>query len=233
MGIPPEYAYLTAVVYFAVIWIFIYIYKPSVRREMLILSLTTCVFGFFQYFYTHDYWRPLTAFGGYFARLDIESFLLSFFYGGVGASLYEAMKWSSPNPIPKPGNRKLTLLAMPIVVVAMLVGVLVLGWNSLYVTVYTAFGLGLTMVLYRPSLLTNALYSAVMFAIVTYGCALLLTALYPGVIEAWWMLENLSGAMLYGIPVEELYFALAWGFFAGPASELVAGMRFKKILRIR
>lgn len=229
MEIPYEYAYLTAVAFFGFFWAVFFLIKPSVRREMLALSFLTMLFGFFQYFYTHDYWQPVTLFG--IQRLDLESFFLAFFYGGVGAALYEMLFFEKRNPPAHPGSPHLTILAVPVALILMTVGIFILGWNSLYVSVLILFAFGAAMILYRSVLFKHALYSGLLFMGLTFACASFMMFLFPGVIEKWWMLPNLSGALISGIPVEELLLGFAWGFFAGPASELLARMDFSGVLK--
>ncbi len=229
MAIPYQYAYLASVAFFGFFWALFFLLKPSVRREMLTLSWITLIAGFLQYFYTHDYWQPMSFFGIH--RLDVESFLLAFFYGGVGAALYEMLFFEKRNPATRPGSPLLTVLAIPVAIILMWFGIFVLGWNSLYVSVLVLFLLGTANLLYRATLLENALYSGVLFMGLTFVGASLMIHLYPGVIEQWWALPNLSGVFIGDIPIEELLFGFAWGFFAGPASELVARMDFKKLLK--
>src|SRR3989344_3799099 len=56
--------------------------------------------------------------------------------------------------------------------------------------------------------------------------------LFPGIIQAWWKLENLSGVFVYGIPLEELVWAFGMGMVGGPVYEFFMGLKFKQRKRV-
>lgn len=227
MDIPIQYAYITGVGIFALIWLAFFLIKKSIRREMLILSVLASVMGFSQFFFTYDYWQPASIFGS--GRLDFESFLLSFLYGGVAAPLYEILFWKKPNYSSKPGNPVWGLVAVVLSGVALSVGVFGLGWNSLYVSSGILIILGISMIAYRPALLKHGLYTGALFALLMFLVLQILAGLFPDIVGLWWKLDNLSGYFVLGIPIEELLSAFSWGFLAGPASELVARTRLPAI----
>lgn len=227
MVIPIQYGYLTGVALFGIVWLAFFLLKKSVRREMLILSVLSTFLGFTQFFFTKDYWQPASILGP--GRLDFESFLLCFCYGGVAAPLYEILFWKKPNYSVRPGNLVGGIIAVFLSVAALSVGVLVFEWNSLYVSSGILLILGITIVAFRPTLLKHALYTGVLFALVMFLVLQILAFLFPGIIEAWWKLENLSGLFVIGIPMEEILSAFSWGFVAGPASELVARIRIENL----
>src|SRR3989344_9332964 len=132
MMIPFHYAYLVGIGIFALIWALIYGFKKNVRREMLIMSVFATLLGFTQFFFTYDYWHPVSAFPQ--GRFDIESFLLSFFYGGVAAPLYEVLFWKQPNYSSKPGNPLVAILVLVFAVGATFLGVFAFHINSIYVS---------------------------------------------------------------------------------------------------
>lgn len=47
-------------------------------------------------------------------------------------------------------------------------------------------------------------------------------------IERFWLIENLSGIFIFGIPIEELLFAFALGFGGSIYYEYITGQKYKK-----
>ena len=56
---------------------------------------------------------------------------------------------------------------------------------------------------------------------------ILYTAIFPNIIEDWWKLENISGIIIFGAPIEELIWGFTWGFFIGPVYEFWRGIKLK------
>jgi hypothetical protein len=56
-----QYTYLLIGFVFFVIWLFLFLWKKEIRKEILIIS---AIFGFAgplaDFFYTQDWWSPLT-----------------------------------------------------------------------------------------------------------------------------------------------------------------------------
>ncbi len=55
--------------------------------------------------------------------------------------------------------------------------------------------------------------SAILFLGVYFVYFHTLTALFPGYVQSVWNLKALSGILIAGVPVEELLFAFAFGFY--------------------
>lgn len=228
MEIPTTYAYLFWALFFGVFWAIFYIAKPSVRKEMLILSVLMGILGpFAEFFATHHYYHPETVWG---TRIGFEDFLIGFFYGGVGAVIYEMFLYNRPNYSSRPGNPLAAFIALVFAFLAMYIGAFVFPWATIYVLLITMIFVGLSMAFYRKNLLKHAVGSGVLFTLFTFAFFQIFILVFPGIIEKWWELDSLSGRLIGGVPLEEILFAFAWGFVLGPASELVARMDFKKLL---
>ena len=225
MGIPIQYAYLTGTGFFVVIWIVLYAFLPKVRKEMLVLSLLSSVLGFSQLMFTQDYWHPLSILGT--GRIDIESFILSFCYGGVAAPLHELFFGQGKPAQPYRANLRRTGIALVVALAAVFVGVYGFGWNSIYVTSAVLLFLGAAMIREHPLLLNHAVITGLLFAFFMYTELEILNFLFPNIISMWWNLPLLSGFFVGNVPVEELLSAFSWGFFAGPISEFSARIQFK------
>ncbi len=55
-----------------------------------------------------------------------------------------------------------------------------------------------------------------LLAIIGYSIML---AIYPRIISDWWYLQNLSGVLFLGIPLEEIIWFGLFGLFFGPMAE--------------
>jgi hypothetical protein len=84
------------------------------------------------------------------------------------------------------------------------------------------------MVYFRRDLLVDALMSGLLVGLITLVGYIIFSALFPGIVHAWWKLSNLSGVFIFGIPGEELLWAFGLGMVAGPLYEFFMGLRFRK-----
>jgi len=221
-----QYAYLVGNVFFGIVWLWLYLRRPDVRRQMLTMSLLVAPFGLTQVYFAQDYWRPLYAFGT--GSVGIEDILFSFFIGGIGAVVYEELvgKRHLRRHLP---NHSWWMGSVAVAgLLWLVVAIRVFGVNSIYATALGLFLFGTIVLAVRHDLLDDALVSGVATGGIMFVFYMLWTALYPGVIEAWWLLDNLSGVIIAGAPLEEILFAVAWGFAAGPAYEFATGLRFAR-----
>lgn len=192
---------------------------------MLILSVVMGILGpFAEFFATHQYYHPQTLLG---TRVGIEDFLIGFFYGGVGAAIYEMFYFWQPNRSSRPGSLLSALIALALSFVAMYFGAFIMPSVSIYALLVAMLFVGLSILLYRRNLLKHALVSGVLFTVFTFVFFQIFITVFPGIVQDWWDLDKISGILIVGVPLEELLFAFAWGFVLGPASELVARMKLK------
>ena len=88
------YGYLVWDLILGVFWALIYFSQKKIRRKILWGSILAFPFGLGELYFHPTYWKhPQTLFNlaaNY--NLDIESFLLMFFLGGLAAALYETFK---------------------------------------------------------------------------------------------------------------------------------------------
>lgn len=64
----------------------------------------------------------------------------------------------------------------------------------------------------RPDLKKKMFTSAVIFLGIYFIYFFTLIAMYPGYVEKVWNLKVVSGILIFGIPMEELLFAISFGF---------------------
>lgn len=87
--IPQQYAYLVGTLLFFIPWTILFFHRKDLRKEMLVMGGIGAV-GMLvtQYFWTVDWWRPLTITN---TRIGIEDALLGFNNAGIAAVLYEEL----------------------------------------------------------------------------------------------------------------------------------------------
>jgi len=178
-----------------------------------------------EFFYLRDYWQP-TLFTGW--PIGLEDFLFGFFIGGIAGVIYEEIfgkkyvkRHLDTHPYWMFGVALFGLAFM-------VIGNIVLGFNSIYVSIAVFLIIGATMLLFRHDLLRNAFFSGLLVGALMFLFYLIFIPLFPNVIQEWWLLQNISGILLFGIPLEELAWGFGWGFFAGPAYEFVRGLKLKR-----
>lgn len=110
----------------------------------------------------------------------------------------------------------------------MFVGSVILNFNSMYVSIVAFFIIGILILIIRRDLLKEALFSGLLVSMVLFLFYFIWGQIFPGVIQEWWILKNISGVIIFGTPLEELMWGFSWGFAAGPAYTFINGLRFKK-----
>lgn len=191
----------------------------EIRHEMLVVSACTSLLGFTEPIFVPAYWNPPSLFN--LARntgFDIESFIFSFAIGGLGYALYMMVFPVGHEPAMTRDERIDSrhkyhlplLLSTPLIFLALLFGTRL---NPIYDAI-TALLLGGIATWYcRPDLVKKMLVSAVLFLCLYSAYFLTLIVLSPGYVQRVWDLSALSGILIAGIPVEELLFAFAFGFY--------------------
>jgi hypothetical protein len=178
-----------------------------------------------EIFYRRDYWRP-ELFNGW--AIGIEDIIFAFAIGGITAVIYEEVF----------GKRIATrrtkehLGWLPVVIVMwtawLIGGNIIFGLNSVYVTSIGLLLIGISFLAFRKDLIKEAILSGLLVGTLLFVFYLVFLKLFPGVVEDWWMLNNVSGYLVLGIPIEELVWGFCWGFAIGPAYEFICGYRLKK-----
>ena len=99
--------------------------------------------------------------------------------------------------------------------------------NPIYATFIALIGGGLFTWYCRPDLKKRMFVSAFIFLGIYFFYFLTLIAMYPGYVERVWNLKAISGILILGIPLEELLFALSFGFIWSSIYEHIAWRKLK------
>ena len=202
---------------FLIPWAALYRTNPALRAVMWRVSLATMLFGLTEPIFVPAYWNPPSLFElAQRTGFDIESLIFSFAIGGIGTVLYDGVlhrTFASATPAERNAPwHKLHLGALLLPIVAF-VPLYLLPWNPIY-AVLTSLAVGaIASVLCRPALLRKSFVGGVLFLGLYAAFMLGLKWLAPGYIVAIWNLGALRGGLLYGIPVEELWFGLTFGLY--------------------
>jgi Lycopene cyclase len=191
----------------------------EIKKEMLVVSICTSFLGFTEPLFVPAYWNPPSLFDlAQRTGFDIESIIFSFAIGGLGYALYMVFFPVGHEPA-MPRDERVDarhkyhlplLLSTPVIFVILLFGT---HLNPIYISVIAMVLGGLATWYCRPDLVKKMLVSAILFLCLYTVYFFTLIALFPGYVERVWNLPAISGILVAGIPVEELLFALAFGFY--------------------
>ncbi len=177
----------------------------------MLLGLTEPVF-------VPRYWNPPTVWN--LARqtgFDLESLLFSFGIGGIVFAVYDALVGQAPSrniveerTHPRHRVHLLAVLAAPVLFMVLL---LVTGINPIY-SATIALTTGFVATLYcRPDLWLKMVASGLLFLLLYFVVFVLFERAFPGYVPAIWNVKALSGVLLWGLPLEELMFAVTFGLY--------------------
>ncbi|MBI2623159.1 MAG: hypothetical protein HYW65_01105 [Candidatus Liptonbacteria bacterium] len=188
------------------------------KKEMLIVSLWTSLLGLTEPLFVPEYWNPPSLFDlAHRTGFDIESIVFAFAIGGIVVVLYERVFPTAHRHMPLEARHAAhhryhlwALLAAPVVFIALS---LATSLNPIYISVLALILGGVATWYCRPDLKKKMFVSALLFLGLYFVYFLTLIALYPGYVAQVWRLDAISGILIAGIPLEELLFALSFGFY--------------------
>ena len=213
---PQPYSYLVGDGVFLLIWMLLFYWRADLRKKILTMSLLVAPLGpLSEFFYARDYWRPELLGGG---RIGIEDIIFAFCIGGIAGVIYEELFGRRFTKRHLQNHRK-TMFALSVFGLTwMVVGSVVLRYNSIYVSASGFIVIALVMLVLRHDLIKVALFSGILVGCLMFVFYLIFLSIFPGAIHQWWMLKNLSGILIFGVPLEELMWGFGWGMIAEPAS---------------
>ncbi len=219
-----DYAYIVGViVIMAPFWGILFWLRKDLRQQMLTMSLLFVPFGpISEVLYLRDYWQPQYIFGSSF---PLEDMLFAFFIAGLAAVAYEIIFTRTCSRRTEKAHKWLALLIASLSMIIIILGSILFQFNSIYVTSLAALFVGFSIIFIRHDLFRNAIVSGLLVGVFMLLAYLLFLLVFPDAITKWWMLKNISGILVLGIPVEELLWGFSWGFSAGPLYEFINGMR--------
>ncbi len=220
------YAYLIGDLLLGSFWLFLYFYRKDLRHELLVTSFVFGVCGpISQIIYLRDYWRPDLLFGN---SIGIEDFLFGFFIGGIACVVYKEIFHKFFSKRKDKSHNWMWFVPASVVVAILILGSLIsLGVNSIYASIFLFGIISLFILFYRTDLTAEALGGGVSMLILIILFYTLFIKMFPDVFNRWWMLQNLTGLFVFKIPIEELWWAFAFGTMVGPFYDFITGRRIK------
>jgi len=214
-----QYAWLIWSLLLLAVWAVVYVSLASKesKKEMLVVSLWTSLLGATEPLFVPEYWSPPSLFDlALRTGFDIESFLFAFGIGGLAAVIYEKMHPVAHRRMPPArirGSRHTyhtaALLSAPVLFILLL---LYSDLNPIYAASLALLAGGIFSWYCRPDLKRKMITGSLAFLALYVAYFSTLNLAYPGYVEAVWNLDAVSGVLVAGIPIEELLFALSFGF---------------------
>ncbi|MEK7133526.1 MAG: lycopene cyclase domain-containing protein [Patescibacteria group bacterium] len=214
--------YLIGSLVVGVLWVACLILRKDLRYQMLWaggLYAAVMTVGFFavklfknipEYQAINPgYWTPDTLFdlnyitGGF----SIEDVLFMLFFGGIVAVMYELIMRVPP---PSASIRSGAKLSIPLGIVAAAL-VSLTGVNLIYSLIIFGFVGAFVIWLQRPDLIRRSLVSGASFLVLYIGLYSIFLFFFPTFVTVHYNLENISGVVPLGIPLEEYLYALGFG----------------------
>ena len=222
-----KYAYLfgNLVILFP-LWLFFFLHRRDLKKKILLMSTALGVVGpVSEIWYIRDYWHPQT-----FTTwpIGLEDFLFGFFIGGIASVIYQELfnkRWSKSKIKSYP---EFTFIMTLFALLVLRVFTRNLSINSIYASLVIFVGVSGMILFFRRDLVIDAFLTALLVLSIAFLGYLVFLYIYPEVVQKWWVLENISGILIFGIPIEELMWAFGLGLFVGPCYEFFAGLRLLK-----
>lgn len=214
-----QYAWLIWSSLLLIVWAIIYfsLNTQDKKREMLIVSLWTSLLGLSEPFFVPEYWSPPSLFDlALRTGFDIESLIFSFGVGGIAVVIYERIfpvihqqMTLNQRHLPRHRYHLFALMSAPLLFLLLIIATKL---NPIYSSIIAMAMGGLFTWYCRPDLKRKMFVSAGLFTILYFVYFLTLIAMFPGYVEKVWNLKAISGILIVGIPLEELFFAASLGF---------------------
>ena len=235
-----QYIWLIWSLILIAIWLVIYVSLSSgkEKKEMIVVSLWTSLLGLTEPLFVPEYWSPPSLFDlAMRTGFDIESLIFSFGIGGIAVVLYgrifrrqDVSMSAKEHNLSRHKFHIWMLLSAPAVLVALL---LTTDLNPLHSSIIAMIVGGLATWYCRTDLKKKMIVSAFLFLALYFVYFWTLIVIAPvGYVENVWNLEALSGILIIGIPLEELLFALSFGFIWSSIYEHLTWKKLKLIKQI-
>jgi hypothetical protein len=204
--------YLIGSLLMLIVWVVLFLLRRDLRARMSVVSVLVACLGMVMSFavWTKDWWTPATV-----TRTVVgpEDALFGFAMGGVLYALYPVL--FRKRFVPGPARN--TVATTGIVALTAGSGAAVSAASSSWVAFAVASSLGAaTVMVLRPRLVRYALGTAALVTMVAVPIYLVALAIDPGLVARYWVMENLTGFLLIGIPVEDLLWFFTAGLLVGP-----------------
>ncbi|OGI85515.1 hypothetical protein A3A05_03690 [Candidatus Nomurabacteria bacterium RIFCSPLOWO2_01_FULL_41_12] len=214
------YTYLLGVIILFFIWCIVFLKKGINRREMLLAGV---VFGMGAVligikYALLDYWHPEYI----FPSIHIEDFFYGFFFGGICTQIYffffkvKERTTDKHHPI-------FVFISLFISIFSFVILTGVFKLNSIVSHILPPIFIGLYIAYKDYKDIKVQIWSGLFATIITFIIFKILLLINPNFVVNIWYLNNLTGILIMGIPLEEYLFAFSLGFGVSIFYEFATG----------
>ena len=215
-----HYTYLTWSLLLLAIWGGVFVANRTEKKKMLFVSVSTMPLGLTEPLFYPEYWFPPTLFDlAAQTGLDVESLIFSFSVGGLASALYGIGQRTDMELMPECTKRqkrhRFHKLALASPILAFIPMFIFSELNAIYIASISMAVGGLATVLCRPDLFKRMIWSASIFGGLYFLFFASMSWSHPDLVSLYWNNNAISGWAIVGVPVEELLFAVTFGFMWG------------------
>lgn len=221
-----HFSYLIGALIFDAAWLVCYVVGKDYRRQITWGTVVTAPLALTSFLFVPQYWMPPSLFNlDTHIRVGIEDFLWAGAVGGIASVVGEIVLKERLAARRKHRRKK---HIVPFAVMAVVFAICY-AWHpqkNIYNTAIAFVACALVVAFLRSDLIPTMLVGAAVFTILYFLLFMFFLWLYPGFIERYYNLPNISGIRLLGVPIEELMFASTGGAVWSVAYEYFQGYRF-------
>ncbi len=215
--LPYKYSYLVGCLVFLFIWLIIFISKPKLRTEMLIMGALGLIIGpiINSPLFLKDWWNPPYITG---TKGGIEDFILGFTNISLASVIYKVASnryFSFKNPISIKSALFRSFMFSCITLLPSFISFYILHLHSFWSICIGLLIGGLYILYKRLDLLKTLLGTALLLPLISFPAFLIAEYFSPGWIEKYWYTHNLSNITLGAVPIEDLIWYMFSGFCFG------------------
>lgn len=228
-----HFAYLVGALLFDAAWVACYVIGKKYRPQIIWGTVVTAPLALASFPFLPQYWTPPSLFDlDARIRVGIEDFLWAGAVGGIASVVGEIVLKERLAARRKQPRKK---HYAPFVV---MLGVFLILWfiqpnKNIYSTAIAFAVCAVVVAFLRSDLIPTMLVGAAVFTILYFLLFVYFLTLYPGFIDRYYNLPNISGIRVLGVPIEELMFAASGGAVWSVAYEYFQGYRFAPGQRFR
>ncbi|MBD3259521.1 hypothetical protein GF371_02710 [Candidatus Woesearchaeota archaeon] len=216
------YIYEIWTVIFAVIWIFLFVLNPKLRRKMAYSSFFAGLLGFSEPLFIPSFWNPqfnsIVLIPG---KLYLCSLLWCFFVGGFVAVFYQAIK---KRKIFKTKVNPLLIFVGPAIFLAKFI----FEFNTMHWCLISLLAGALVILLFlNKEQQKSVFFNAVFVTIVYFIIILILWNVFPALSQSY-IFEYYIGFSPLGIPIEEPLFAFSFALYWCPLYDIIHSYKKRK-----
>lgn len=222
------YTYLWMGLIFFIFWLFLFLWRKDVRKEMLVMSVIFGIIGpLADLLYTQDWWSPLTITK---TTIGFEAVIVGFMIGGIAAVIYEELfkKKIKLRKKAEGKNTKFIVFMMLMSAVLFFGSFYLFGINSLYSSII-AFAIPIIVIyIKRNDLIVDSLMTGLCLLITAFLVYSIINLITPGWVQAFWHFTNVPNTMIISLPIDDFVWYVLAGMLIGPLYEFWQEARLVK-----